>query len=448
MTYKVKNALVILTDTFRLKDNPALYYASQNFTNIMLVYIHNNNYLGRPLGEATQIFLHYILKSFSSELKQKYNATLNLYLCENNNDYINILQNLVSKYNIQGIFFSKHNNFNQNELNKVIAEKFNSLTVKQFLANTLFNNEDIKTNKNATYSVYTPFSNKCLEIYDTKKVNIHPKPQVINSIVDSFALNLDQLNLLPKHSWYNNMVSYWQFDYAKIDEMVDSFFKNNAINYHNTRNLLDIDGTSKFSPYLRFGVLSIKELFAKAHNPENYNLTFIKELLWREFAYYSHSFYPQMHIAEIKPNFANFEWNDNMDFLKKWQYSKTGFKIIDAAMNELYQTGYMHNRARMLVASFLTKHLQVNWRFGEQWFFNTLVDADFASNPFSWQWVFGSGLDAAPYFRIFNPTLQQEKFDPQQIYINKWLPKNYNEQPIIDLKTQGAIALGKYKALF
>lgn len=188
---------------------------------------------------------------------------------------------------------------------------------------------------------------------------------------------------------------------------------------------MNIDATSTLSPYLHFGEISPNQIFNAVQNLEHIGKNeeqFIKELVWRDFSYYQMYYYPQLHDKNINQKFNNFAWDNNLILLKKWQQGQTGIPIVDAGMRQLWQTGYMHNRVRMIVASFLIKNCLIHWKQGEKWFFDTLFDADFASNNANWQWVAGCGLDAAPYFRIFNPVLQAEKFEAYE-YIRKYVPE-------------------------
>ncbi|MGL4438803.1 MAG: cryptochrome/photolyase family protein, partial [Bosea sp. (in: a-proteobacteria)] len=202
--------------------------------------------------------------------------------------------------------------------------------------------------------------------------------------------------------------------------------------YGEGRNRPDLPSTSKLSPHLRFGEISIRQCWHSAQQAHASGTTgasdadlevFLKELVWREFSYHLLHHNPELATTNYAPRFDAFPWRDDHASLEAWQRGKTGYPIVDAGMRELYSTGWMHNRVRMIVGSFLVKHLLTDWRRGEEWFWDTLVDADPASNAASWQWVAGSGADAAPYFRIFNPIIQGEKFDPDGVYVRKWVPE-------------------------
>ncbi len=261
---------------------------------------------------------------------------------------------------------------------------------------------------------------------------------------------LENLNLLPtkENEWHESLLANWTFSHQEVEANFIEFVDHKLQDYKEDRNIPSKNGNSSISPYLRFGVLSPRTCFyiASFATKEN-NHQFVLELLWREFAYHVMFYNQNIETEELRPEYKDFKWQNDVALLKKWQKGETGFDLVDSGMKELWRTGVMHNRVRMVVASFLIKDLLIDWRLGEQWFWDTLVDADPAINPFSWQWVFGSGFDAAPYFRIFNPDSQREKFDPDGHYCNKWLPKGGRGQKIVDHKKQRAIALERYKNL-
>lgn len=222
--------------------------------------------------------------------------------------------------------------------------------------------------------------------------------------------------------------------------------------YDQRRDRPDQSGTSLLSPRLRFGELSPHEVwhrsvgFASEAMSSGDAESFRGELLWREFSWHRRAVLPQMDSENIRPEFDDFAWDDDPQALRAWQRGRTGVPLVDAGMRELWETGYMHNRVRMVTASFLVKNLLQDWRKGEQWFWDTLVDADEGANPFNWQWVAGSGDDAAPYFRIFNPYRQAERFDPLGVYVDRWVPREEQErEPIVDVAQSRREALAEYR---
>ena len=227
--------------------------------------------------------------------------------------------------------------------------------------------------------------------------------------------------------WHEKLLDQWSPGEAGAQEKLKVFLSHGLNGYTEGRNRPDKQHTSMLSPHIRFGEISIREV---AKSLENINTEdaeiFYKELVWREFSYHLLYHFPHLVNTNLQKKFDNFKWLDNQDHLKSWQKGMTGYPIIDAGMRQLYETGYMHNRVRMIVGSFLVKNLLIHWKYGQEWFWDTLVDADIASNSASWQWVAGTGADAAPYFRIFNPVTQSKKFDPNGDYIKKYIPELKN----------------------
>ena len=465
-----KTAIVLFSDDFRINDNPALYNACQNYQNIIPMYIYQEDYLGRKLGTASKVFLHNVLNSFDKLLLTQFNIRLII----QKGDSIEVLKETLKKTRFDAIYFNESYTLNQIENEDKIKNYFNHLDVRCFKAKLLFHPSEIKpsskTGSTSTingvnaanhkfYKVFTPFAKQCLK--NTHLIEeIYEKPQKINSVHNIKGVEVLQLNLIPKKQglWHEKLITHWTFSFDEIENNFINFLENKLKFYKENRNIPSNKGTANISAYLRFGILSPKICFnavmlaiANQCLNETENNQFVFELLWREFAYHVMFFNQNIANQELRPEYKNFQWNDSQDFLSKflskWQKGQTGFDIVDAGMNELWHTGVMHNRIRMVVASFLTKDLLINWRHGEQWFWDTLVDADPAVNPFSWQWVFGSGFDAAPYFRIFNPTSQKQKFDNNNLYCKKWLNSNWKADMIVNHDIQRKIALERYKNL-
>ncbi len=286
------------------------------------------------------------------------------------------------------------------------------------------------------FKVFTPFWKSCLAreneisapldiVKNNKKINEHLSNYFLKE-----SINIQDLISLPKTQWYNKMQKYWKFSENDILQQLDNFIKNKIDNYKKQRDFPAIEATSKLSPYLHFGAISTRYIFNKVRNfqkinnmLDNKDINHFLSEIGEEFSYSLLYNFDNLLENNFNPKFNNFPWYENDEILKKWQKGLTGYPIVDAGMRELWNTGWMHNRVRMIVGSFLVKDLLINWREGEKWFWDCLVDADMASNISSWQWIAGSGADAAPYFRIFNPTLQSQKFDPDGSYIRKWVPE-------------------------
>ncbi|MBM5782209.1 MAG: deoxyribodipyrimidine photo-lyase [Pelagibacterales bacterium] len=415
-----KNSLVLFDCDLRIKDNPALFNACKNHQQVALLYVLDEKNK-RPLGGASKWFLHHILQSFADLLQRK----LNLKLVCKKGDVLKILEEISEKNSIDEIYLNSSfepYNVQLNEKIKIFAEK-KSIIFNIFDAQTIFNPNQIKNGSGTYFKVFTPFWKECLKNSDKISESL-PEPSFDNLNYD-LKIESDNLDLLPKINWADGFKGLWQFDYDKIIDNFNNFISKKVTNYKESRNFPALDSTSKISPYLHFGVISSKLLFLDLIKRERSDgLThFISEVGWREFSHHLLFHFPQFPEKNFRPEFDNFPWQENKVALKKWQKGQTGFPIIDAGMRELWSTGFMHNRVRMIVASFLIKDLLIDWREGEKWFWDCLVDANLANNTASWQWVAGSGADAAPYFRIFNPSLQSEKFDAEGAYIRKWVPE-------------------------
>jgi deoxyribodipyrimidine photo-lyase len=268
------------------------------------------------------------------------------------------------------------------------------------------------------------------------------------------ALKIADLNLMPKLPWGDQVIASWQPGERGAKAAWDVFLSQGLAHYRQGRDLPWLKAVSRLSPHIHFGEISVNQLWYAIQSMAQDDNTdhFLSELGWREFSYSQLYYQPQMDQKNIQVKFDEFPWQNDQILLKAWQAGQTGIPIVDAGMRELWQTGYMHNRVRMIVGSFLVKNLQVDWRLGERWFWDTLFDADMASNCASWQWVAGCGADAAPYFRIFNPVLQGVKFDANGHYTRKFvpelkkLPDRYLFSPWLapeGILTQAGIALGK-----
>jgi deoxyribodipyrimidine photo-lyase len=290
--------------------------------------------------------------------------------------------------------------------------------------------EAIRTGQGGPYKVYTPFSRACLAAGEPKPARPVPEIERWEGTVPSDRLA--EWQLLPmKPDWAAGFQTAWQPGEAGARARLADFLDEGLEHYADERDRPDRDVTSKLSAHLHFGEISPAQCWqavraaqgAAGGRLDRAAEKFLKELLWREFSYHLLHHWPELPEKPFRPEFADFPWADDQAGLSAWRKGLTGYPIVDAGMRELWATGIMHNRVRMIAASFLIKDLLVPWREGERWFWDTLVDADIASNAASWQWVAGCGADAAPYFRIFNPVLQGEKFDPHGAYVRKWVPE-------------------------
>jgi deoxyribodipyrimidine photo-lyase len=277
--------------------------------------------------------------------------------------------------------------------------------------------------------VFTPFWRACLSAHPPRA---SLKPPRLAKFADARGAPLDALKLLPtKPDWAGGLRAAWRCGEDAAHQRLASFIDDRLAAYADERNSLSDETTSRLSPHLHFGELSPNQVWhAVSHAAEGAQGkirrgadAFLRELGWREFSYHLLYRFPSMTTEPLRPEFEKFPWREDKAALHAWQRGETGYPIVDAAMRQLWQTGWIPNRARMIVASFLVKHLLLPWRAGADWFWDTLVDADLANNSASWQWVAGSGIDAAPYFRVFNPVLQGRKFDPDGDYVRTWVPE-------------------------
>lgn len=304
------------------------------------------------------------------------------------------------------------------------------IELKRFAGALLREPEEIRTQAGEPFKVYTPF----WRALSAKGPPASPLPAPTKVMAAAKKVVSDRLadwRLLPaKPDWASGMREHWQPGEAGAQQRLRRFLDGALKTYTEDRNRPDVEGTSRLSPHLHFGEVSPHQCWhggiaaAEQQRGADKGLeTFCKELVWREFAHQLLVHWPTLPEQPFRPEFASFPWAKNMPALTAWQRGQTGYPIVDAGMRELWHTGYMHNRVRMIVASFLIKHLLIPWQEGEAWFWDTLVDADLANNAASWQWVAGSGADAAPYFRIFAPVTQGEKFDPNAAYVRRWVPE-------------------------
>lgn len=465
----------------RISDNPGLCAACEA-GELIPVYIYDQEAPeNATLGGASQWWLHHALHSLADSLKQQ--------LIVRQGSPQKVLADLVEQYDAQHIFWNRMYEPWARERDTKIKSYFSEqgIQVKSLNGSLLWEPWEVLKKDNTPYKVYTPYYRKgCLSKPDPRfpltkpniEVNIQvhhqwaqsASPQATsakstsaqtassqNTSSQNTAAQIDALELLPKIKWDTGIANTWEVSEKAAGERLKTFIEHTITEYSDKRNLPAQQGTSLLSPYLHFGQISpnqvwyaVKDAFAGDISGQGVD-TYLSEIGWREFSYYLLYHFDDMQQYNFNPKFNHFAWRKSDADLSAWQKGLTGVPIVDAGMRELYQTGYMHNRVRMIVGSYLVKNLLIDWREGERWFWDCLVDADTASNAAGWQWVAGSGADASPYFRIFNPILQGEKFDKEGEYVKRYcpelseLPKKYIhkpwEAPADILKTAG-IELG------
>jgi len=403
----------------RLMDNPALVEANLNAEIIPIFILDDTNPEENKMGAASRVWLYHSLKSLNISLQKK----INFY----SGDPVKIISELINNYNINGVYWNRCYEPWEIRRDKKIKDllKIKKVKAKSFNGSLIREPWEVLKEDQTPYKVFTALYKKAYLNSDIK-VEVINEPTKINYSTKIFSSNtLDTLKLLPNLSWADNIIKYWQVGEKNAYLKMTEFFKKGIDDYKEGRNFPFKKNVSRLSPHIHFGEISPKQLWVKAKSISSNKNTehFVSEICWREFSYYLLYHFPNLPKDNLQKKFNNFPWKDNNYYFDSWKKGKTGYPIIDAGMRELYETGYMHNRVRMIVASFLVKNLLIHWHKGERWFWDCLFDADLANNSASWQWVAGSGADAAPYFRIFNPVTQGVKFDVDGQYTKQYVPE-------------------------
>ncbi|MHA7862732.1 cryptochrome/photolyase family protein [Flagellimonas marinaquae] len=419
----------------RLEDNVGLYQALQNDAPVLPIFIFDKEILeSLPKNDARVNFIHNQIQKISQQLRTNYDSGVAQY----HDKPKNVFQQLVKDYHIQAVYTNHDYEPYAKERDKKIAEflKENDIQFKTFKDQVIFEKEEVVKDDGDPYVVYTPYMRKWKE-------NFNPPTHLVTyDTLKDLEKNLYQSKSLPQ-------LSLEDMGFEESDIKVPDFTvtPNLIQNYEDTRDYPAKEkGTSRLGPHLRFGTVSVRKMVKKAIDEKNE--TFWNELIWREFFMQILWHFPHTVDNAFRSKYDRIEWRNNEEEFEKWKTGKTGYPLLDAGMRELNATGYMHNRVRMLVASFLCKHLLIDWRWGEAYFAEKLLDYEMSSNVGNWQWAAGSGVDAAPYFRIFNPTTQINKFDKDKKYINRWVPElqelDYPD-PIVDHKMARERCLKTYK---
>jgi len=419
-----KKGLIWLRDDFRINRNNALVYASENHDQVSAVYIFNpEEYENKR--EAQRWWIYHSLINFKQELS-KFNISLELLV----GDEVKVL-NKIKTTDKLSVYWNKipepDEEKKENKIIKSFEEK--NINYKFFKGNVLSEYKEVTKDDGTPFKVFTPFWRVAEEVY-LKKVPLRDaKLKKKNKKIFIFKQSSDLAKVLPNKNWFKKFEKYWTPSEINSDKVLKNLIDKKINNYHKTRDYPSIEGTSKISPYLKHGQIHVEKIWKSCNNIENKNTgyrKFINEIGWREFSHSLINYFPQMLKGNLRKEFDSFPWVENKKYLEAWKKGMTGYSIVDAGMRELYETGWIHNRVRMIVGSFLVKHLRIHWKEGEKYFRNTLLDFNAANNVAGWQWVAGCGADAAPYFRIFNPILQGEKFDKDGTYVKQWVPELKN----------------------
>lgn len=415
--------IVWFRQDLRLADNPALAEAFANGPVLPLYIVETPEQAGdsHPMTGASHWWLHHSLDALRRDLG-------GLVIMEGPAEAA--LARAVEQSGATAIHWNRCYEPHAIARDKRLKAKFGAegLSVRSFNASLLHEPWELETKTGGPFKVYSPFWRAAL----TRPVAA-PLPRASGRLVspDGLGRPLDSFGLTPsKPDWAAGWLDLWQPGEAGASALLGTFLEEGLKGYGELRNRPDLPNVSRLSPHLHFGEISPRQVWAATRlytdmHPEQAKDgdKFLSEIGWREFAYHLLYHFPTLPAKNWKPAFDAYPWRESEADLKAWQRGMTGYPMVDAGMRELWATGYMHNRVRMLVASFLIKHLRIDWRHGEAWFRDTLLDADLANNSASWQWVAGSGADAAPYFRIFAPVGQGQKFDPDGTYVRRWCPE-------------------------
>lgn len=409
----------------RLADNTGLYKALEGGLPVLPVFIFDDNILDElPRNDARVNFIHNQVTILNDQLG-KYQSGLLIIHNNCENAFLEILKD----YQIQGVFANKDYEPKAIARDSSIRELLESreISLNLFKDQVIYEESEVVKPDGKPYSVYTPYMKK----WQAKLAS------------DNWQFNeLDLMGEFYKHS--PNIPSLSDLGFEESSIKVKPINLTGLADYEQSRNIPSQASTSNLSPHLRFGTVSIRQIVSEALSKSE---TFVNELIWREFFMQILFHFPHVVDRSFKSKYDKIVWRNNEDEFQLWCDGKTGYPIVDAGMRELNETGYMHNRVRMITASFLVKHLLIDWRWGEAYFAEKLIDFELASNNGNWQWVAGTGCDAAPYFRVFNPSEQQKKFDPDYLYISKWVPE-INEpeypEPMVDHRFARQRALDRY----
>jgi deoxyribodipyrimidine photo-lyase len=425
---KQKVTLFWFRRDLRLEDNIGLFHALHSDFPVIPLFIFDEDILDNlPKEDPRVSFIYDSLQKINKQL-----AEIDSSILIKKGKTSKIWELLLTEFDIQNVFFNKDYEPYAIKRDQEISAllKQNNIEVSFFKDHVIFEEKEITKADGLPYTVYTPYKNKWLEKYHLlgKAPEYDTKPLLVN-----FNKNLFQFPELSEIGFERSAVKVLNHNLTQIE------------NYKETRDFPALDSTSYLSPHLRFGTVSIRKLVNWANRK---NQTFLSELIWREFFIQILFSFPKVVHHNFKSNYDGIQWRNNEEDFKRWCSGTTGYPMVDAGMRQLNETGYMHNRVRMVVASFLCKHLLINWQWGEAYFAEKLLDFELASNVGNWQWAAGTGCDAAPYFRVFNPEIQQKKFDEKGIYIRKWIPEfdlGYNE-PMIEHAFARDRAIATYKA--
>lgn len=455
----MKTSILWFRRDLRIHDNAALDWACENSAKVIPVYIHSpeEEHPWSP-GAASRWWLHYSLLSLQKKLAEK---GLKLHFFSGSSE--NVINKIITETGAAGLVFNRLYESHLSARDLAIEEKLSDkVEIVAFDSGLFFPPGTVLNNQHLPYRVFTPFYKKLRpllfpEYTNNSSASFVSQFKTGNKVALASAQSLASLNLLDDHAWHENLALHWKPGEDNAYRLLDVFLEEAVEHYDVERDIPCLEATSRLSPYLHFGEITPQQILAaiwpllegggdaKARQSAE---VFLKQLVWREFANNVLWHFPETATQPMDKRYTNKFWRGSKADYIAWTKGETGIPIIDAGMKQLWQTGWMHNRVRMIVSSFLTKNLGISWLDGANWFWDTLVDADLANNSMGWQWVAGCGVDAAPYYRVFNPATQTKRFDSKFQYIDTWLPEHADldyPQAMVDLGSSREDALLRYK---
>ncbi len=400
----------------RLHDNPALYYAAKK-GEVLPVFVLDDTTTDQK-SSAQNWWLYRSLEQFMTSFK-----AIGGELIIRRGDTPSIILELLKQTSAQAVFWNRCYEPTMYIKDQQFAKRLDQMgiVIQTFESQLLLSPWETKKTDGMPYKVFTSFYK------NLQKQEIHQPLPALSSIsmakLNVLSLTMDELELLPTNNWTEKLERHWDVHEQAALDKLQQFTERSLIHYKDERDYPAAARHSALSPYLATGLLSARTVYYYVLESGMYGEAFLRQLAWREFSWHVLFHFPESLHQPLNEKFSTFRWDNDKTLLDLWKKGKTGYPLVDAGMRELWETGFMHNRVRMLVASFLTKHLLIHWEKGADWFFDTLVDADLANNTMGWQWAAGTGADAAPYFRIFNPVLQGNKFDKDGEYVKRWVPE-------------------------
>ncbi|HSS62796.1 MAG TPA: deoxyribodipyrimidine photo-lyase [Gammaproteobacteria bacterium] len=421
-------SIVWLRRDLRVNDNPALNAAAARGA-VVPVYVYApEEEQPWAAGAASRAWLHRSLTAVAGRLKDL-GAPLNFF----RGDSVDILEKVAAATGADAIYYNRRYEpegfSNDARIESALMTK--GLRVRSFKSGLIFEPDEIEKRSGGPFRVFTPFYRHCLSRLPAAEAERPPLKLRPPGKAAAASLEVGALGLLPAHPWADTMLAGWSPGEHGAARELEVFLESTLDRYPQDRDIPGVRGVSRLSPHLHHGEVSPRTVVTAVRNVEKSGgasqrrgaQAFLRQIIWREFAAHLLFHFPSLTDRPFDKRFENFPWRTDASGYAAWTRGLTGYPMVDAGMRELWATGWMHNRVRMVVASFLTKHLLMHWRQGARWFWDTLVDADLANNTLGWQWTAGCGVDPAPYFRVFNPVAQGERFDPTGNYVRRWIPE-------------------------